>query len=374
MKDWIESLTASFKILPAGSGWIAEVFVVIFIALLGNFLLKRFFNRLEKRFAHTANRWDDTLLEAGRKPAGVMVWAVGMFWALDIVRAHSDSAIFDAVGPARHVTIIFLLTWFLVRLVQGMERLMVDPARTDNPVDETTARAVGKLLRASAIITASLVVLQTLGFSISGVLAFGGIGGIAVGFAAKDLLTNFFGAMVIYLDRPFKVGDWVRSPDKEIEGTVEDIGWRMTRIRTFDQRPLYVPNATFVSISVENPSRMRNRRIKETVGIRYDDADKMRAIIGDVTAMLRAHPDIEAKKRTLIVNFNSYGPSSLDFFIYTFTKTTDWVKFHGIKQDVLLKVYDIIRRHDADIAFPTSTLHIATAPSRDAGEPDDDVP
>ena len=94
--------------------------------------------------------------------------------------------------------------------------------------------------------------------------------------------------MVIYLDRPFKVGEWVRSPDKEIEGTVEEIGWRMTRIRTFDQRPLYVPNATFVSISVENPSRMRNRRIKETIGIRYDDADKMREIITDVVAMLRA--------------------------------------------------------------------------------------
>ena len=369
----MDSSIASLELLPPGFGWIAEVFVVIFIALLVNFILKGFFRRLEKRFEASKNRWDDTLLEAGRKPAGLMVWAVGMFWALDIVREHSESAIFDAIDPARRVAVIFLLTWFLVRLVHGMEQLIADPVRTDKPVDETTARAVGKLLRASAIITAALVCLQTLGFSISGVLAFGGIGGIAVGFAAKDLLANFFGAMVIYLDRPFKVGEWVRSPDKEIEGTVEEIGWRMTRIRTFDQRPLYVPNATFVSISVENPSRMRNRRIKETIGIRYDDADKMREIITDVVAMLRAHPDIEDKKRTLIVNFDSYGASSLDFFIYTFTKTTDWVKFHGIKQDVLLKVYDIIRGHGADIAFPTSTLHIASAPSRKSDEGPDET-
>ena len=116
------------------------------------------------------------------------------------------------------------------------------------------------------------MILQSLGVSVSGLLAFGGIGGIAVGFAARDLLANFLGGLSIYLDRPFTVGDWIRSPDREIEGTVEEIGWRMTRIRTFDQRPLYVPNSIFASVALENPSRMNNRRIYETLGIRYEDA------------------------------------------------------------------------------------------------------
>ncbi|WP_258868179.1 mechanosensitive ion channel family protein [Alkalilimnicola ehrlichii] len=129
------------------------------------------------------------------------------------------------------------------------------------------------------IVIAGLVVLQTLGISIAGVLAFGGVGGIAVGFAARDLLANFFGGLTVYLDRPFSVGDWIRSPDREIEGTVERIGWRQTRIRTFDLRPLYVPNSTFNSIALENPSRMSNRRIFETIGIRYNDADKMATIV-----------------------------------------------------------------------------------------------
>ena len=87
---------------------------------------------------------------------------------------------------------------------------------------------------------------------------------------------------MIYLDRPFSVGDWIRSPDKEIEGTVEDIGWRLTRIRTFDKRPLYIPNSIFASISVENPSRMSNRRIYEKIGIRYDDVSKMNTIVTEV--------------------------------------------------------------------------------------------
>ena len=166
---------------------------------------------------------------------------------------------------------------------------------------------------------------------------------------------------MIYMDRPFDVGDWIRSPDKEIEGTVEKIGWRLTTIRTFEKRPLYVPNAIFTSIAVENPSRMSNRRIKETIGIRYDDVVKMEDIVTEVKEMLKEHDDIDANQ-TLIVNFNEFAPSSLDFFIYTFTKTTNWIKFHEVKQNVLLKIIRIIESHGAQTAFPTSTLHIRQEP------------
>jgi MscS family membrane protein len=225
------------------------------------------------------------------------------------------------------------------------------------PLDETTVRAVGKLLRAAVIITGLLIAMQLFGYSISGLLAFGGIGGIAMGFAAKDLLANFFGGLMIYLDRPFSVGDWIRSPDKEIEGTVEDIGWRLTRIRTFDKRPLYIPNAVFANISVENPSRMSHRRIYETLGIRYDDLHKMDTIVDQVTRMLNEHPEID-NNLILMVNFNKFSSSSLDFFVYVFTKTTDWAKYHVVKQDVLLKIAGIIESNQAEIAFPTSTLHM----------------
>ena len=177
-------------------------------------------------------------------------------------------------------------------------------------------------------------------------------------FAAKDLLANFFGGLMVYLDRPFKVGDWVRSPDKEIEGTVEAIGWRLTTIRTFDKRPLYVPNSVFASISVQNPSRMSHRRILETVGLRYDDAKQLQKIIQDVKQMLLDHDDIDTTQ-TLIVNFNAFGSSSLDFFIYTFTKTTDWIRYHEVKQDVLFRVMEIVEKEGAEVAFPTSTVHLA---------------
>jgi MscS family membrane protein len=240
-------------------------------------------------------------------------------------------------------------------MIRGSEELYIETAEQ---MDKTTAHALGKLLRLVVIITAGLVILQTLGYSISGVLAMGGVGGIAVGFAAKDLLANFFGGLIVYLDRPFAVGDWIRSPDREIEGTVEAIGWRVTVIRNFQSQPMYVPNSVFTTVIVENPSRMQNRRIYETIGLRYTDLTNMDKVVSEVETMLRRHEAIDADK-TMMVNFNEFGASSLDFFIYCFTHTTSWVEFHEVKQDVMLQIADIIKANHAEIAFPTSTIHLA---------------
>jgi len=268
-----------------------------------------------------------------------------------------NSPLQGIIDPINRLALIFLGSLFVVRFIKRAERNLLHPDYMTKPIDETTVRAVGKLLRGTVLITAVLISMQLFGYSISGLLAFGGIGGIAMGFAAKDLLANFFGGLMIYLDRPFSVGEWIRSPDQEIEGMVEDIGWRLTRIRTFDMRPLYIPNAVFANISVENPSRMSNRRINETLGIRYEDIHSMDSIVASVTTMLLEHPDIDAKQ-IMIVNFNKFNASSVDFIVYTFTKTTDWIDFHRIKQDVLLKIASIVAAHNAEIAFPTSTIHL----------------
>jgi len=199
--------------------------------------------------------------------------------------------------------------------------------------------------------------LSAWGVNPAGLLAFGGMSGIAVGFAAKDLLGNIFGGLVLYLDKPFVVGDWIRSPDREIEGTVEKIGWRMTVVRTFDKRPLYIPNGIFSTITIENPSRMTNRRIKEVLGVRYCDVNKMAKITADIRHMLQQHPDID-QNQVIIVNFLEFSESSLNFLLYTFTKTTDWVTFHQIKENILLEINRIIESHQAEMAFPTRTLYI----------------
>jgi MscS family membrane protein len=341
-----------------------EVFCVVLLTFVTSFIVNRALSHLSMRLRATRTRWDDAAFYAIHKPAKAFVWLFGL--SIAALTANQIAA-FDIAGivkSVRELGLIALLTWVAVRFVSAAENLLTkpDPDRDGNvkPLDQTTASAISKLVKGSVLVTATLMVLQNLGYSISGVLAFGGVGGIAIGFAAKDLLANFFGGLMIYLDRPFNVGDWIRSPDKEIEGTVEKIGWRLTTVRTFDKRPLYIPNAVFANIAVENPSRMSHRRINETIGIRYDDLGHMQSIVQEVEALLREHPEID-NEQTLMVHFNQFNASSVDFFIYALTQTTNWIRFHAIKQDILLQVSAVIERHGAEIAFPTQTLHIPGA-------------
>jgi MscS family membrane protein len=348
MEEWISWLEEY--------GWVARAFGILLLAAVVRFVVGRLLAKAVSQAQRTKNTWDDALFESARNPVFLGIWVMAVSLAIDSMNLKAQAEVFAHTDQVRDITVVWLLIWFGVNFIKNVESAYVQGDDSQR-VDPTTAAAVGKLLRATIIITGILMAMQALGFSISGVLALGGMGGIAVGFAARSLLANFFGALMIFLDRPFSVGDWVRSPDQNIEGTVESIGWRVTRIRTFDQRPLYVPNSVFTEISVENPSRMNNRRIHETFGIRYADLPKMHGIVDDVRQMLVDHEDID-KDRVLMVNFVTFAESSLDFFIYTFTKTTDWSTFHGVKQDVLLRVAQIVEAHGAEFAYPTQTLQL----------------
>lgn len=367
MEELIDWLVAQ----QADGNWVVKSFVVIFASLFLNYILGKFLEHLQVQSAKTKNLWDDSLIASVKKPLRFFVLLIGARIVLKIMELELEPGTTEMIRGAFKVGVIALFAWFAVRFISEAEHNLKTPGYTKEPMDATTVTAISKLLRASVIITALLVVAQSMGYSVSGVLAFGGIGGIAVGFAAKDLLANFFGGLMIYMDRPFSVGDWVRSPDRQIEGTVEHIGWRLTCIRTFDKRPLYVPNSMFTSISLENPSRMSHRRIYETMGVRYDDVNTVPKILNDVRAMLLNHEELDTTQ-TLMVNFNQYGASSLDFFIYTFTKTTNWVKYHEVKEDVLLKIAEIVKQHGAQFAFPTRTLHLFN--ETDAGDPETAIP
>lgn len=342
--------------------WVLHVLIVVAVVVALNLFLGFVLRRAEKIALSTTNIWDDALVHAARRPLKVALWIVGLAYAIDLARVGAGAQVFEFTATIRDVGVVVCLAWFLVGLTNNVTANIIKSREArGETVDHTLVDAISKLVRITVLVVSGLVIMQNLGLSVTGLLTFGGIGGIAVGFAAKDILANLFGGLTIYLDRPFVVGEWIRSPDKEIEGTVEYIGWRHTRVRAFNKNPIYVPNALFTNIVLENPSRMTHRRIKETIGIRYEDLPKMAAIVADVRAMLQNHPEIDTTQ-TLIVNFNTFGPSSLDFFIYTFTKTKEWVRYHEVKQDVLLKIAEIIAKHGAEIAYPTRTLHVVQSP------------
>lgn len=366
MLEHLPDLPALGRQLGLPVGWVAFALLTL-LGGFGHALARLALRRATSLAARSATPWDDV---------GVRAIAPVLVLASWLAVAYLGLTLLDHEGPVRSIlrhlvdaSAILSIGWGCHRMVQGVEQEMLGPHRgAKDSGDRATIGAVGRLARFTVWMLTAIALLQAFGMSISGLLAFGGIGGIAVGFAAKDILANLIGGISILLDRPFAAGDWIRSPDRELEGTVEHIGWRITRIRTFDQRPLYVPNALFSTVAIENPSRMLNRRIHETIGIRYDDAMKVDRIVADIEAMLRQHEAID-QNRTLIVNLLAFGPSSIDLMVYTFTRTTDWVTYHAIKQDVLLRILAIITSHEAQIAFPTQTLHHQTWPTGEAPIP-----
>lgn len=342
--------------------WAIKLGLIIFIALvlsLAEYIMYRKYLPVAHRKNH---RWRKIVVTALHGPFICYVWLMVITIIFEILsgKVGFDGTITFWLNMGRHLLTLLFLLWFVMRFIRQWEKSFVSAVENGHKKtfrDATSVNALAQVFRVVSIIIIFLMMMSTAGFKISTLLAAGGIGGLALSFAAKDTLANFIGGLMVYWDRPFSVGDWVASPDRKIEGTVINIGWRLTTIRTFDKRPLYVPNATFSTISVENPSRMLNRRIKTLVGVRYDDASKVAAIVKDITDMLANHPDIDTTQ-TWFVRLVEFGSSSLNILIYTFTKTTEWLKFQAIQEDVFLKIIDIVGKHGAEFAFPTSTIHV----------------
>lgn len=332
--------------------------------LLASLTIPYFLRFLANRFKRDRHPWLHELFAIANRPIQYLIWIAGAITTVGIACEHMK---FDDLAQhliqVRHVTSIVLLAWVLIRWRASMEYYYMEKvaAEPHSFLDKATIGALGRLANILIVFTAGYGFLEILQVPLKPLLALGGAGAIATGWAAKDIVANFFSGFMIFVTRPFAVGDWIQSPDKSIEGTVTRIGWYQTQIRSFERRPIYVPNSLFSNMVVVNPSRMTNRRIKHTVGVRYQDIKKVPAIVASIRTMLEKHPDI-AKEQILMVHFMEFGAYSLDINIYCFTRTRVWKEWRSVQENVLLKVADIIDEHGASIAFPTSVVQLEREP------------
>ena len=309
----------------------------------------------------TATDFDDIILKSIQKPLTYLIILVSLILIFEALNSLFQIFEFFDTSKVIYLLIVILISWTLLRILNGYysnKSFLRNLKESDDPmVIEQTYEITIRIFKIIIIIITALTLMQEFGLSISGLLAFGGVGGLVIGLAAKDLLSNFFGGLMIFLDRPFKVGEFIKSPDRDIEGIVESIGWRLTVVRTFSKNVLYIPNSAFANIVVENATRMTNRRINQIIGLRYDDLDKIPKIVDDVRIYLESHNDIDQSNKPTVY-FQSFSASSCDFFIRAFTNTKDWREFLKIKEQVLYKVSEIINNHNAAIAFPTMTIEM----------------
>ncbi|HET9680361.1 MAG TPA: mechanosensitive ion channel family protein, partial [Gammaproteobacteria bacterium] len=339
--------------------WLAKVGAILIAALVLNILQRLVLWRLVRRARGEEKPWSAGILHALPSPLALLIWVCAIAWAAKIANDQLDWQSAGLIVSLASFAIIMVVTWFALRATRYVkENLLANAQVRGEQLDFTSVDAIAKFIIVVIVIIAIIFALQNFGFSVSGLLTFGGLGALAVGLAAQGMLANFFGGWMIYLTRPFSVGDWIRSPDRELQGTVEKIGWMQTRIRAFDTRPLYVPNSIFNNIIVVNPSRMVQRRIYEKLGVRHVDVKSLGKIVADVEQYLHAHEELD-QTQSILVYFDEMNLNQLNFFIWCFTRSAAWVDYQRIKQDVLFKVADIIESHGAEIGEPTTTVSLA---------------
>ena len=336
-----------------------QILSFILFTFFASKLIKYLLFDLFKYFSKNDNL-DNSIIVASKKPILFFMWLYCFITCSNLIIERIDESMLKIANNLKYVIMYLSVLIFLLKSISQVKRhYILQKEKYNSSLDYPGIDAVEKLSKVSVIIIWSIFALGKMGFNLNALLAFSGAGGILVGFAGKDLFTNIFGGLVIYLDKPFVVGDWIASPDKDIEGDVEAIAWRQTRILTFEKFPIYVPNSIFGTIVIQNKSRLRSRRIKETINIRYTDYDKVNNITSDILKMLKEHPAIN-KKYKMYVNFTRVQDGCLTLTVYTFTNTTEFTRFFEIKQDILLKVAEIIKENGAELAHPTQTIDINT--------------
>ena len=325
---------------------------LLVLAVIAHIALGTILKQIKKHSSSTKTQIDDHLISAISAPLKLLIWYGWLYFSL--VELTSEIPPLSQIVSYIVIAPVFILTWGILRLISNTETYMLEK---EGRVDKDSVRLFTRLIKILFVFAIILGVAQFYGYAVSSILTLGGVGGIVVGFAAKDMLANIFGGLMIQMDKPFSTGDWIRTTDKSIEGVVEKIGWRMTRIRTFNKNPVYVPNGIFATIPIETPSRMTNRQIYEVIGIRYDDIAQMESIIEKVQELLAKSKHIDHKEPCRVY-FDLFNASSLDFVIWAFSSSTDATEFKTFKGKLLLDIAQIISDHGAEIAYPTQTLHI----------------
>ncbi len=344
---------------PAGPWTLGDLFLALGF-LLGGFLLRAVFNavvanRLKQAAEKTATQADDLAVAAVFSPLGLIMPAVGIFLAVRTLLAIHPTWLNHSEVTFRIIT-IFVLTWTGFKILDALAVFFAElSSRTTSKLDDQLIPLFRKATKTFLFILSFILIAQNLGYSVSGLIAGLGIGGLAMAMAAKDTLANLFGSLMILIDRPFNTGDWITFPGGD--GVVEEIGLRSTRIRTFAKTVVSIPNAALANATVENHSLMPKRRIKFTLGVTYESTvQQVETLVGKIENYLKNNPDID--QEFMLVKFTTFNDSSLDLFIYCFTITTDWTQHLSVRQDVNLQVMTLVEELGMGIAYPTQTLHL----------------
>ena len=352
LKIVIDFLNIKFLSLPLYKIFLAFLFLGIFLIFRKYFTIK-VLKLAKKLVARTKSDIDDKILAAIKEPLKFLFIVGGVYFFFYFLEIKGD--------VLKHIIrglLIFDLFWALFNIVSVFEDKVFHIIGKYGKASREMASFIIKTTKVLIVALGIVGILQEWGINVTGFLASLGLGGLAFALAAKDTAANIFGGIAILTDNIFKIGEWVKIGN--VEGTVEDIGMRTTKIRAFDKRLIIVPNAVIANSSVENFSRRDKRRVVMRIGLTYNTSvEVVKEVVEEIRNMLINHPEV-AKDESLLIYFDEYEDSALSIFCYFFTTTAIWSEYLRIKEDINLKIKEIIEKYPTDFAYPSNSIYFET--------------
>ncbi len=360
--DLVHGAASGFDLVAAA----ITIGAVLLVALIVHVLFGSILRRMSKRGGDRV-RWGAILAGSLRRPLVATVWIIAGLALADLLvdlTAHlmpgnadvsqlTTAMKTDVLPPARVIVIVLALTLFLTSLTRGFQHELERQLAEQNGTGVTAVQGLGSMVVGLIWVLGILSALNGVGVDTTAVLAVLGLSSAGLAFAAKDLLGNFFGGVMLLFNRPFETGDAVSV--KGVDGTIERIGLYATQIRGSDKRLVWIPNQTFTAAIVENPSRRTHRRFAETIGLRYDDLEATPAVMDALRALLDAEQGFD-QTQARRVSLAGYGPSSVDIALLAYSADTGSDDFEALRARVLLAVADVVHGQGANFAFPTMTI------------------
>jgi MscS family membrane protein len=334
--------------------WIGLLVLVLLTAIVSWVLTVVAVRALETLVSRTKTTIDDRLRAGAAGPVrlalAVLIFRGGLVpLGLGVEASKFLSALLSALFTVA-------VAWLLIRVCDVLSDWVKEELIERGQVGATALVPPGrKFVKALLVIVALVAILSNFGFNVAALLAGLGVGGIAVALAAQKTIENLFGGLILYADRPVRVGDFCLFGDKM--GTIEEIGIRSTRIRTLEHSVITVPNATFSNMELDNLTLRERIRLRAILTVRYETTpDQMRYILVEIRKLLYSHERIIPD--TPRVRFINFGAFSLDLEVLAYANTTDWAEFLGIREDIFLRIMDIIEASGSGFAFPSQTVYM----------------
>lgn len=344
--------------LEGNYGILVQIVGIILFVVIFNFFVTTLLAKLRNYFKKKQNVWSLSFISALRKPLYYYVWFVAAICAIDIFSVGFFAFHLANTHLILSVGAVLAFGWFLLRWNHKVVHAMMELSEQHQiPFTPGKLDLISKLATISIIFVTLFLLMDVTGRNMQTLIAFGGIGGLALAFASQQVISNFFGGLMVYMTRPFTIGEWVNIPERKIEGHIEEIGWYMTCIRTFEKRPIYVPNSIFTQTIVMTPSRMSHERFHHKIGLRYRDIKCIKAILDGIKLMLLKHSHIDQHLK-IEVFFIDFAPSALTIEVSAYMSITSGATFPALRQELLLKIADIVAQYEAEIAAPTNLVEL----------------